>query len=309
MGRGLIIVALIAIAIGLFSSAYIVTEADQVIITRFGEPVRGLVADAGLHFRVPFIEKIHRFEKRWLEWDGFANEIPTRDKKYIYVDTYARWRITDPLLFYQKVKNERGAQTRLDDIIDGETRNVIASYNLIEAVRASNRGFEISDELASLAQRSDLEEVKTGRPALEKEILERARKIMPDFGVELVDVRFKRINYIESVRVKAYERMIAERRRIAEQYRSEGAGRSAEILGEMERDLLEIQSGAYKAAEKLRGEADAKATKVYADAYNRDAEFYEFTRTLETWERSFASDTALVLTTDSDFLKYIKSSR
>ena len=221
-----------------FSSVYTVSETDQVILTQFGKPVGGVVTTPGLHVKVPFIQTVHRFDKRWLEYDGDANEIPTRDKKYIWVDTYARWRIVDPLRFFQAVHDERGGQSRLDDIVDGETRNAVASFDLIEIVRSSNRPFATIEELEGIGASEANVRITIGRDKIAQQVLTRAAKITPDFGIELEDVRFKRINYTDSVQQKVYERMIAERKRIAERSRSEGQGRAAEIRGQKERDVL-----------------------------------------------------------------------
>jgi membrane protease subunit HflC len=308
--RTLIIVAVIVVLLLILVPAtlFIVTETEQVVITRFGEPIGNAIVEPGLKAKVPFIDKINSFDKRWLEWDGDPNEVPTADKKYIEIDTYARWRIADPLKFFQVVKNEQGAQSRLDDIIDGETRNVVASYDLIELVRTSNRKFEVDEELKQLIQ-VDVPDIEHGRSKLEQEILDASAEVTPDFGIELVDVRFKRINYRQEVREKVYDRMISERKQIAERYRSEGQGRAAEIRGQMERELKRIRSEAYRRSQELRGEADAEATKIYADAYSADPKFYAFIKTLESYEKSLAEDTRMLLTTDSEFLEYMKKAR
>lgn len=298
---GLLLLLVLADAI------YIVTETDQVIITQFGEPKGGAVTTPGVHVKLPFIQKTHFFEKRWLEWDGDPNQVPTRDKKYIWIDTYGRWRITDPLVFYQRVRDERGALSRLDDIIDGETRNAIASYDLIEIVRSTNREFEETEEAVILDVIEPIEEIKLGRDRIAHIILESASAITPEFGVEIKDVRVKRINYIDDVQRKVFERMIAERQRIASKYRSEGDGKSAEIRGQKERELKRITSEAYRRAQEIMGKADAEATGIYARAYNADAEFYQFMKTLETYRATLTKQTWLVLSTDSEFLKYLKS--
>jgi len=302
-------VILAALGVLAASSIYTVDETEQVIITQFGEPLGDAITEPGIKIKVPFIHRVNRFDKRWIAWDGDPNEVPTKDKKYIHVDCYARWRISDPLKYFEVVQGAQVvAQSRLDDVIDGETRNVIASYHLIEVVRESNRDFEVSEEVKDLVQTEESVEIEVGRARLAAEILERAATITPSFGIELVDVRFKRVNYIASVRQKAYERMISERQRIAEQSRSEGLGRSAEIRGQMERELKKITSEAYRQSEEIRGKADAEATRVYAEAYNQDPDFYGFLRTLETWETGFAADTRLLLTTDTEFLRYLNSS-
>ena len=252
---------------------------------------------------------IHRFDKRWLPWDGDANQIPTRDKKFIWVDTYARWRIKDPLKFFQSVRDERQAQSRLDDIIDGQTRNAVASFDLIEIVRSSEREFEVNEELGGFVNEQEVQTITDGRDAITRSILAESSKITPNFGIELVDVQFKRINYTEEVRSSVYDRMISERKRIAERSRSEGQGRSAEIRGQKERDLQEIESEAFKVAEETRGVADAEATAIYADAYSKDADFYQFLKTLETYRSSLDKDVTLVLSSDSEFLNYLNRSR
>jgi membrane protease subunit HflC len=288
---------------------YILYEGKQAIITQFGKPVGGTIKEAGFHFKIPFIQKVHYFEKRILEWDGFPTQIPTKDKKYIWVDTTARWRIIDPLKFFQSVYNERGAQARLDDIIDAAVRDAVTSHNLIEIVRSSNR---LIDELEYLKEEKEfiekgvLEEVKVGREKIREEILERAKELTPQYGIELVDVRIKRVNYIEEVRQKVYERMISERKRAAERYRSEGRGIRAEIEGRTQKELKVITSEAYRKVQEIKGEADAQATKIYADAYKKDPEFYSFLKTLDTYEESVDEDTVVILTTKGDYFKYLK---
>jgi membrane protease subunit HflC len=288
-------------------ACYTLDETEQAVITRFGEPRGSAVTEPGLHFKMPFADRVNRFERRWLEWNGDPNQIPTRDKKYIWVDTFARWRIADPLRFFQRMRDERTAQSRLDDIIDGETRNAIASYDLIEVVRATNRPFE--DEEAAVGDLAPriVEKVHLGRDKLTRRILERASEVVSEFGVELVDVQIKRINYVDEVQVKVFERMISERRRIAERSRSEGLGRSAEIRGEKERELKAISSEAYRKAEELRGKADAEAARVYAQAFAQDPEFYSFVRTLEAYRTTVDASTSLFLGTDADFLRYLRS--
>jgi len=297
---------LAALLVGL-DSAYIVSETNQVIITQFGEPIGGAVTSAGLHFKTPFIQKANYFDKRWLEWDGDPNQIPTRDKKYIWVDTYCRWRISDPLVFFQRVRDERGAHSRIDDIVDGETRNVIAKFDLIEIVRTSNRPFELTEDAALLDFSEVVGKIQTGRDKIARLILESADKITPTFGVELKDVQIKRVNYVDEVQRKVFDRMIAERKRIASKYRSEGDGKSAEIRGQKERELKRIVSEAYRKAQETKGKADAEATKIYAQAYNLDPEFYQFLKTLETYRAALEKETWLVLSTDSEFFRYLKS--
>ncbi|MGB9005842.1 MAG: protease modulator HflC [Candidatus Aminicenantales bacterium] len=299
----LIVIVLLAVS-GLF---YIVTETNQVIITQFGKPMGGAVTKPGIHLKVPLIQKANYFEKRWLEWDGDANQIPTKDKKYIWVDTYARWRISNPLVFFQRVRDERGAHSRLDDIIDGETRNVVADFDLIEIVRSSNRPFEQTEESAILERVGELGLVTSGRQKMARLILQESQTIMPEFGIELRDVQIKRVSYVEEVQQKVFDRMIAERQRIASKYRSEGDGKSAEIRGQKEKELKRIQSGAYKTAQEIKGKADAEATRIYAQAYSPDPEFYQFWKTLDTYRATLDANTWLILSTDSEFLKYLKS--
>ena len=305
-GPGLVVGAVVAIAL-LFSSVYTLSETEQAIVTQFGRPVGGVVKDPGLHLKVPVVQEVHRFDKRWLEYDGDPNEIPTRDKKYIWVDTYARWRIADPLRFYQAVRDERGGQSRLDDIVDGETRNAIASFDLIEIVRSTNRTFQVTEDLEGIGAAEAMAKVSAGRGGISKIILDKAAKITPEFGIELVDVRFKRINYVESVQAKVFERMISERKRIAERSRSEGQGRAAEIRGQKERDVLGASSAGYKSAQEVKGIADAKATSIYARAYGRDPDLYQFVKSMEALSGSLDEKTWLILSTNSELLKFLKS--
>ena len=297
-----------AILVVLGQTIYTVSETEQIILTQFGEPVGDPVVAPGLHFKIPFIQRTNVFEKRFLEWDGNPNQVPTRDKRFIWVDTYARWRITDPLLFFQRLRDERGAQSRLDDILDGETRNAVARHDLIELVRSTNRNPEDvlieSEEEAAI-----LEAIARGRQEVTRQILETAAGRTSDLGIELLDLRFKRINYVEEVQQDVFARMIAERQRIAEEFRSEGQGESARIHGERERELAQIQSEAYRRAEELRGEADADATRIYADAYNRDGDFYAFMKSMETYEATMDPNTLFILGTDSEFLRFLETTR
>lgn len=309
MRSPLLVAAGVVLVLVLFSSVYTVSETEQCIITQFGRPIGDVIDTPGLHAKVPVIQVVHRFDKRWLEFDGDTNEIPTKDKKYIWVDTYARWRIADALRFYQAVRDERGGQSRLDDIADGETRNAIASYDLIEIVRSSDREFQLTGELEGIMTAEAVAVIKTGREAIAQQILERASAITPEFGVELVDVRFKRLNYTESVQGAVYQRMITERKRIAERSRSEGQGRAAEIRGQKERDVLAATSVGYRTAEELKGKADAKATDIYARAYGRDPDFYQFLKSMETLEAALDRDATAILSTDSELLKYLKGPR
>ncbi len=298
---GLALVVLFIIMDGFF----IVNETEQVVITQFGDPLDDAVDTPGVHFKIPFIQKSNYFEKRFLEWDGDPNQVPTKDKRFIWVNTYARWRISDPLKFFQRLQNELGAQTRLDDILDGETRNAVARHDLVEVVRTSNRE---QDEILISAEEETaiLVEIEKGREAITREILENARQRVGDLGIELLDIRFKRINYVQEVQKDVFERMIAERKRIAQRYLSEGEGEAARIRGEKERDLAQIQSAAYKTSEEVRGKADAESTDIYAEAYNRDLTFYTFLKSLETYEVIAGKDTTLILTTDSEVLQYLK---
>lgn len=308
MKRGgcILAVSALLLAVAAISSLYTLSETEQAILVEFGRPVGGVLDQPGLHVKLPFIQTLYRFDKRWLEFDGDTNEIPTKDKKYIWVDTYARWRIADPLRFYQAVRDEIGAQSRLDDIVDGETRNAVASFDLIEIVRSSNRKFEITGELEGIGSAEAIAHIVTGRQKIEAQILEKASKITPEFGIELVDVRFKRINYVETVQAKVFERMISERKRIAERSRSEGQGRAAEIRGQKERDMLAASSQGYKTAQELKGAADAKATSIYAKAYGRDPDFYQFVKAMETLESSLDGKSTFVVTTEADLLRFLK---
>ena len=303
-----LLVVLLAALVLLGQTAYTVSETEQVIIIRLGEPVGEPVVASGLHFKIPFIERINVFEKRFLEWDGNPNQVPTKDKRFIWVDTYARWRIVDPLLFFQRLRDERGAQSRLDDILDGETRNAVAQHDLIELVRSTNRNPEdvpIESEEESVI----LDTIAQGRQEITREILTTASSRVVDLGIEILDLRFKRINYVEEVQQDVFARMIAERQRIAQQFRSEGQGEAARIDGERERELAQIVSEAYREAEALRGEADAEATQIYAAAYNKDADFYAFTKSLETYEATMDPSTVFILGTDSELLRFLRQPR
>ena len=302
------VIIVLGVLFVLSSATYQVHEVNQVIITQFGEPTGEPVTEPGLHFKVPFIQKTNYFEKRFLEWDGSPNQVPTKDKRFIWVDTYARWRIVDPLRFFQRLRDELGAQSRLDDILDGETRNAVARYDLIEIVRSTNRDPE-TVQIESDEETAILDEIQMGRQQIAAEILERAASRTADLGIELLDLRLKRINYVEEVQQDVFARMIAERQRIAAEFRSEGQGESARISGERERDLARIQSEAYRTAEELRGTADAEATNIYGEAYNRDPDFYAFTKSLETYEQTMDASTFFLLDTDSELLKYLEQPR
>jgi len=300
----IILIIALAIVLGVGGAFYVVNEAEQVIITQFGKPVGDPVMTPGLKIKVPFLQKANFFDKRFLEWDGAPNEVPTKDKRFLYVDTYARWRIIDPLLFFQRLRDERGAQSRLDDILDGETRTTIAQHNLIEAVRSTNREFVVSSAIDESAK-----EITAGRVALEKEVLDNAQARTEVLGIEILDFQFKRTNYADVDRPKVYERMISERKRIAEEYRSEGAGEAARISGSKDKDLKEITSEAYRQAQEIRGKADAEAADVYARSYNRDPEFYRFLKTMDVYRTTLDKQTILMLSTDGEFLKYLEKAR
>ena len=302
------VVALIVL-VTISAATYVVDETQQVVITQFGSPVGDAVTTPGLKWKLPFIQTVNRFEKRFLEWDGDRNQLPTKDKRFIHVDTYARWRISDPLKFFQRLRDERGGQSRLDDILDGETRNAIAKHDLIEVVRSTNRQFAISEELGKEAEPQVLDKIEVGRRALAAEVLSAAQARTQDLGIEILDFRFKRINYVEQVRKEVYNRMISERKRIAEQFRAEGAGESARINGERERELKTINSEAYRQAEEIKGRADAEAANIYARAYNRDPEFYRFQKSMEILIDTMGPRTVLLLGTDGELLRYLERSK
>jgi len=303
--QGIALVVLVGIAMALYSAVYIVDETQQVIITQFGDPVGEAITEPGIKFKMPFIQVANFFDKRFLEWDGDANQVPTRDKRFIWVDSYARWRISQPLRFFERLRDELGAKSRLDDILDGETRNAVARHDLVEVVRTTNR--QPDPSLQSEEETAVLATVERGRQEIIKAVLDTARARTADLGIELVDFQIKRINYVEEVRRDVFLRMIAERNRIAERYRSEGEGEAARIRGEKERDLSRIQSEAYRTAQELQGKADAEATETYAEAYNRDSSFYAFMKSLETLEATADSNSTLILSTDADLLEYLSS--
>lgn len=299
----------IALLITIFNSFYILDETHQIIITQFGNPVGGHITAAGLHMKIPFIQKVHTFEKRILEWDGDPKQIPTSDKRYIWLDTFSRWQISDPLTFYQTVRSELFALGRLDDIISGTTRDVVSSNSLIEIVRNTDRELSFTEEFEQSYASGVMEEtIDLGRNAIADQIFQRASVLCNEYGIRLIDLRVKRINYNHEVGQKVYERMISERQKIAAKYRSEGQGNSAEILGKMQRELDQIQSQAYKEAQEIIGRADAEAINIYADAYNRDPGFYEFLKTMETYKETMDKKSTLIMTTDSDYYKFIKNS-
>ena len=297
-----IVVVLLALAASM--GLYVVDEREQVVITRFGRPIR-TVTEPGLHVKRPFVDTVTVFDRRVLSWDGQPDQIPTSDKKYIFIDTFARWRIVDPLKFYQSVRNENTAQQRLNDIIDGATRDVISNNTLVEVVRNSDR--KLPKEEESLGVAMEIAEVKRGRNALAREIYEGAReKVRTEFGLELLDVQIKKINYVQEVRLKVFERMISERKRIAELFRSEGQRNRQEVSGLKEKELKRIESEAYLKAQQIRGKADAEAARIYAQSYGEDPEFYQFTRTLDGLRETLTGESTLLLSTDNDYLKYLK---
>ncbi len=309
--KNIILLILIGVfAIVGFSSIFILDETQQAIVTQFGRPVGGPRTEPGLNFKAPFIHKVQYFDKRYLKWDGDPNQVPTQDKKFIFVDTYARWEIVDPLQFFIRLRDERSGQSRLDDILDGETRNAVASHELLDLVRSSNREPEVYEEY--LQDIEELEEITVGREHIEKIILERANERTSDLGIRVLDFRFKRMNYVDEVRRNVYDRMISERNRIADQFRSEGQGEARRIEGDKERDLAQISSEAFREAEIIRGKADAEATSLYSAAYNRTAmsrDLYTFLRSMEALEKSFDKETSIILTTDSELYRFLKGSR
>jgi membrane protease subunit HflC len=298
---GLVLLAIVVVYDGFF----ILEEGKQIVITQFGAPVGDPVIDAGIHFKMPFIQHTEVFEKKIQIWDGDANQIPTNDKTYVYLDVTARWRITNALKFLQAVKNEARAQSLLSDIIDGTVRDMVNKNNLIEIIRSSDWSLDTMSETteASLIGTKPV----NGRDRITNQVLQIAAKITPQYGIELIDVMFKRVNYIDSVRLKVYDRMISERKRIAAEKRSTGEGLKAEILGTVERKLKEIISTANKEAVTLKGKADAEAARIYGEAYTRDPEFYALQKTLESYQQIIGDNTSLVLSSDSDLYRYLKS--
>jgi modulator of FtsH protease HflC len=305
----LILAGLVALVV-IVNSAFVIDQAEQGIIVQFGEPRGDVITDPGLHWKRPFVQEVRRFDRRLLAWDGDVSQIPTLGREFVIVDTTARWRITDPLQFLRSVRDERGARTRLDDIIDSVVRDIISCTELDEIVRSHDWNVEAAEvEDESLVRDDvDLERPKLGRERLEQEMLASASRLMPELGIELVDVRIKRINYIESVRRQVESRMISERQSIAERFRSEGQGRSQEILGQMERELRTIRSEAERQAAEIRGKADAEATRIYGDAFGADPEFFAFLRTLESY-RALGENTTLMIDSQSEFFRYLESTR
>ncbi len=305
---GIIVSVLVLVGSGFF---FVVDETQQVVITQFGEPMGAPISKAGLYFKMPFIQTANYFEKRVLQWDGDQNQITTREKRYIWVDAMARWKIKDALKFMQSVGTMENAYARLDDIVDAIVRDEVTNQNLIETVRDTNnllarvKDSKNQEEYVELDPES-LEQIKVGRESLTRHILKRGAKDLEKFGIELLDVRLKRINYIPEVRKKVFDRMISERKRAAEQYRSEGQGRKAEIEGQTAKEIQQIRSEAYKKAQEIKGDADAKAITIYADAYNKDPEFYSFLKTLDTYRNTVSPTTTIILSTDSDYYRYLK---
>ena len=316
MNKGIKVGGLVILALAVFvlmSAVYTVNEVQQMIITQFGKPVGEPVTTAGLKIKIPFIQEVNPIDKRVLEWDGSPSDMPTKDKLYISVDLFARWRIVDPLQYFLRLRDERSAQSRLDDILGSETRNAVAKHELIEIIRTTKDRIPLRDSTLTGAQQElkmgSLVPIHKGRKLVEAEIFNAAAEKVKVFGIELLDIRFKRINYNQSVRPKIYDRMISERRQIAERFLSEGNGEAARIRGNRVRDLNKIQSEAYREVEEIRGVADAKATEIYAKAYNQSpesVEFYEFTRTMQSYKSIIANNTTIVLSTDSDMFKFLK---
>ena len=304
--KGILIIIAAAIVILVYNGAYIVDETEQVIITQFGRIIGSPKMDPGLKFKLPFIQKANFFPKNLLSWDGDPGQIPTLDKTFIWVDTFARWKIVEPVSFFQTVNNSFNAIGKLNDIIDPAVRNAITSNSLIEAVRNTNREMDTLEVGLDAREQQNTYAVDVGRANITKSILEQAQPKLTPFGIELVDVKIKRINYVEQVRKSVYGRMIAERKQIAEKFRSEGKGEARKILGEKERDLKLITSEAYKTAQELKGTADAESTRIFAEAFGRDPEFYSFTKTLELYGEALSKDSELILSTDSEFFKYLK---
>ena len=289
------------------STAFVVDETEQVIITQFGKPVGGAIKGAGLYFRVPFIQEANYFPKYLLDWNGEPGQMPTKDKTFIWVDVFARWKVTDPLSFFQTVRSEPAAQAKLDNIIESATRNLITSNSLIEAVRNTERQMDIGEvEMDETTKEIVRKPIRLGREALARAIMDQARPKMAQFGIDLVDVRIKRINYVDEVQKEVYNRMIAERKQIAEKFRSEGRGESSKIAGDREKELKRITSEAYRTAQEIMGSADADATRIYAEAFNKDPEFYSFVNTLAIYKESLDKDTWMMMSTKSDLMKYLK---
>jgi membrane protease subunit HflC len=309
MKKSLLIVIIIFVILLAQGGFFVIDEGEQALVTQFGKPVGG-VRQAGLHFKIPFLQDIHQFQKRIMKWDGDPNQIPTKDKKYIWVDTTARWRIADPLLFFKTVATEQGALSRLDDIIDSVVRDAVSANLLVELVRGKD--YKVPEGMMEIEvlQDVDIKEGElVGREEILAEILKEARANTPEYGIELIDVQIKRINYVEQVQQRVYERMISERKKVAAQYRSEGEGEKADILGQMQKELKRIESEAYRKSVEVRGEADAKAAAIYAEAYGKKPEFYAFLRTLESYRKAVQKNARFVLSTDSEFYRYLQKTK
>lgn len=303
----IVIIPVIIILIALYSAAYVVDETEQVVITQFGEAIGSPKTDPGLYFKIPVIQHANYFPKNLLEWDGDRGQIPTLDKTFIWVDTFARWKIVDPLTFFQTVSNVLGAQARLDDILDAAVRNFVTSYPLIESVRRTNRKLDTSRVVVGQdVKTSPLGRISMGREKITEGILKQAQPKVAKYGIKLVDLKIKRLNYVEEVRKSVYARMIAERKQMAEKFRSEGKGEIRKIEGDRDKDLKQITSQAYRKAQEIKGKADAEATRIYAEAYTRDPEFYSFLKTLESYRQALDQKSTLVLSTKSDFFRYLK---
>jgi len=310
--KSIIFIVLVAVAVFFLSQAtYIVDETEQVVVTQFGKPVGNAITTPGMKFKIPFIHTTHFFDKRYLEWDGDPNQVPTKDKKFIFVDTYARWQIVDPLQFYKRMTNERSAYSRLDDILDGETRNYIARHNIEEAVRSSNRK-PVSTGIAGEMIGDSLISINVGRDKIQEMIQKASNEQAKELGIAILDFRFKRINYDKDVETQVYERMKSERYRIADKFKSEGQGEASRINGEKDRELKTIVSEAYKTAEEIKGRADAEAASIYALAYDKSAQsrqLYAFLKSMEAYQKTFDGQTHIILSTDSEFYKYLKGAK
>jgi len=306
--RTLLIIVVVVLAVTVMNGFYVLPEGQQAVITQFGRPVGKPIVEAGLHFKTPFVQDATYFEKRILIWDGDPNQIPTNDKTFVYLDVTARWRIADPLLFLQAVNNISRAQSILDDILDGTVRDLVNKNDLVEIIRSSDWA-TTADAVVTEPGEKKREAIELGRDKITEMIHQAASKVTPQYGIELVDVMFKRVNYIETVRRKVYDRMISERKRIAAEKRSLGEGQKAEIMGKVQRELKEITSAATRKAQEVKGKADAEATRIYAEAYSKDPEFYSFYKTLESYEDSLGKNTRMILSSDSQFYKYLNSSR
>lgn len=309
MKKNILIIIVVALALLAKASLFVVEEGQQAIVTQFGKPV-GAMKYAGLHVKTPLVQEVRRFDRKILKWDGDPNQIPTQDKRYIWVDTTARWRIADPLLFYTTVATQQGAQSRLDDILDSVVRDAVSSQLLVELVRGKDyKAPEGTVEVLDFEGQKIVVENLSGREEILDSILAEARKGTPEYGIDLIDIQIKRINYVEQVRLRVYDRMISERKKVASQFRSEGEGEKANILGQMQKELKRIESDAYRESVQIRGRADAEAASIYAAAYSKDPEFYAFIRTLESYRKSIKENSKLVISTDADFYRYLKSAR